>query len=180
MHDVVAISGRVCAGKTTLATHLEREIPGHRVSTRELLQKRFSVHGRSELQLAGAELDRATAGRWVADAISKLASDLSVIVDAVRITGQLEGLRDCAATFHVHLWARPEVLEARYEQQRATRPALELSSYSAVEADPTEAQVDSLTEIADVVLDTSDLLPDRVAELALSVLTDAGLRRPLP
>src|SRR5438046_2983345 len=96
---IVAISGRIASGKSTLARGLHSQFGCLRVSTHELLHELLAkiVDSRSELQGAGETLDRRTGGEWVAQAVAKrtvgLDKNATIIVDAVRIRGQVDGLR---------------------------------------------------------------------------------------
>jgi adenylosuccinate synthase len=166
---VIAISGRIGAGKTTLATHLAADMPATLVRTRDLLhQAAGSTHiGRVDLQVFGRRLDVQTDGRWVADAVRAEGGVARrwVVVDAVRISPQVEALRQFADTFHIHLTAPTDVLAARYVQKQE-RP----QKYVEVSADPTEMRVDTLMAVADLVLDTQVLDADRVRALALEAL----------
>lgn len=157
---IVAISGRIGSGKTTLATGLEEQFGCRRVSTRELLHELLpsTSPARADLQAAGESLDRRTGGTWVAQAVAKravaLASQATLIVDAVRIRGQIDGLRRSFGNrvLHLHLTAPEEVLTARFG--RRTGRAGEARTYRATQRDATEAQVETLAAIADVVIDT--------------------------
>ena len=66
----------------------------------------------------------------------------------------MDGLREIFGNrvVHVHLTASEKELERRYGQRRSKMQ--ELDSYAQVRADPTEAKVDDLAEMADIVVDT--------------------------
>src|SRR5687768_15119620 len=106
---IVAISGRIAAGKSTLATGLAAEFGCARVSTRELLHEILprTRKARADLQVAGELLDQRTNGNWVAQAVTKrrieLPDDTTVIVDSVRIRGQIYGLRRAFGSHVLHL-----------------------------------------------------------------------------
>src|SRR5688572_25206871 len=96
---IIALSGAVSSGKSTLARRLAERYEGDRFSTRHLLTRATgSDVERAALQAAGDALDRETGGAWVADALSRevaeLPEDAVVIVDAVRIAGQVDALRE--------------------------------------------------------------------------------------
>ena len=158
---VVVLSGAVSSGKSTLARRLAERCQGHRFSTRQLLMRVTGAEvERAALQEAGEQLDRDTGGAWVAEALSREAAELSehavLIVDAVRIPGQVEALRESFGrqVVHIHLTASDGALRARYEARKGTTDVIELASYEEVRANATEAAVDELVHDADVVIDT--------------------------
>ena len=95
-----------------------------------------------------------------------------VIVDSCRIKGQVNSLRRLFGNrvVHVHLTASERELEQRYRGRESKMR--ELDSYAQVRADPTEARVDALIDIADIVVDTErcdaeDVLVRTAARLGL-------------
>jgi adenylosuccinate synthase len=166
---VVVLSGAVSSGKSTLARRLAARCNGRHFHTRELLKHLAGADvDRAALQDAGEQLDSDTGGAWVAEALSRAVAevpeDATVIVDAVRIAGQLDALRDAFGrrVVHIHLTASPDALEARYEMRKGTSDVVELPSYAAVRANPTEAAIDELASDADVVIDTVRCSPGDV------------------
>lgn len=157
---IVAVSGRIASGKSTLANGLAAQFGCIRVSTRELLHELLpkTADAREDLQAAGEMLDRRTGGSWIAQAVAKrtvgLEPDATLIVDAVRIRGQVDGLRRAfgSRVLHLHLTAPAEELSRRFK--RRPRRAGEARTYEATQRDPTERQVETLAEIADVVINT--------------------------
>lgn len=153
-----------------LARALADRFEGVRMSTRDLLMPRLGPNdapSRQSLQRAGAELDKQTGGRWVVDRLSRRIYDATqqlVIVDSVRIAGQIEGLRQAFGREirHVHVSASRETCAARYEERRARAEVEEAASYEDVMADPTEAQVGLLAGMADIAVDTDRDGPDDV------------------
>ncbi len=130
---------------------------------------------RSAMQAAGESLDRDTGGRWVsralADKISTLDLGSIVVVDSVRIIEQINGVRSAfgARVVHVHITASEEELERRYKRRKSKYR--EFASYQGARSNPTEAQVDDLAEVADIVIKT-----DRCTEDDVLVRTAAALR----
>lgn len=167
---IVVVSGPVAGGKSRLARALEGRFGGVRLSTRELLMPRLGPGEpatRTALQRIGAELDVDTDGRWVADRLSRRIYDADaelVIIDAARIAGQIEGLRQAFGrqVRHVHITASRETCAGRYEQRRSRAEVTEAATYEEVLADPTEAQVDALGPMADIAIDTDRDGPDDV------------------
>jgi adenylosuccinate synthase len=151
-----------------------------RLSTRELLMPALEpgeTPTRHRLQQIGAELDERTGGSWVADRFSRRIFESEkplIIVDSARIAGQLDGLRSAFSNEvrHVHVSASRTTCAERYELRRARAEVEEAASYDEVMTDPTEAQVDSLGDLADVTIDTDrateeDVLVRAAAQLGL-------------
>lgn len=166
----------MAAGKTTLGRTLIERYGLVGVSTKALIiEARPTALERAALQVAGESLDRDTGGRWVADALlqraSQLGPDQIILVDAVRIAEQIEGIRQAfgGRVVHVHLTAPQSTLAERYG--RRTGSIRELTSYDAVQANPTESRVDALAGIADVVVDTNRSSP---ADVVVRVAAQLG------
>lgn len=157
---VIVLSGRISTGKTTLASALASRFGCEQVRTKDLIRELLpdTAKRRSAMQAAGDRLDRRDKGAWVATAVSKRVQSLpdttNVVVDAVRIRGQIDELRRAFGprVVHVHLKAPPEELERRYGRRSKRRG--ELRSYRSLSKNRTERDVATLEAIADVVIDT--------------------------
>lgn len=183
MSIVVALSGPVAAGKTTLARALVKRWGGKIVSTRAEIERIATSRGaslrdRRSFQEFGERLDDESNGAWVADtAIKQGAGDARLlIIDAVRTQDQVVALRKKfgRALVHVHLITtdRQELANRYRSRRRADSSFVEFATYDEVTANATEARVDSLANHADVVLDTlrnteDDLLVRCEARLGL-------------
>lgn len=173
---IVALSGPVCAGKTTLAKGLAERLDAKVLTTRTLivqhLRRQAEDLERRELQKAGDELDRERGGAWVGDALGELLSEETglVVVDAVRNKSQLTTVRALASTFHVHLSANDARLNTRYAERRRSNPELEFPSFEALRANATEASVERLGKCADLLMDTSDSGPINTRDAVLKLL----------
>lgn len=164
--QIVAISGPVGAGKSTLARGLTDRYNGRHLSTKELLRTHAQTIGddlpaeRRALQDYGDALDTQTDGGWVARAAAQHVAEEAaaglVIVDAVRIQRQIDALREAfgANVIHLHLYSSKEVLARRYTNRGGTSGLVELPSYVDVAANATEAAVHELVRDADVAIDT--------------------------
>lgn len=175
---VVVVSGPVAGGKSELAKELARRFAGARLSTRTLLVPHLAdgqQPTRRALQDIGAQLDERTGGSWVADGFSREvfeASEQLIVIDAARIAGQVEALRAAfgRGVRHVHITSSRETCAQRFNLRRTGADILEDLSYEEVMADPTEAGVDDLGEMADVRIDTDRSAPRDVVVRAAAQL----------
>ncbi len=183
---IVAISGPVGTGKTTLAEQLTDRFAGRHVRTQDAMRSAAGRDGlpmpddRRGLQVLGDRLDEHSGGSWVADHVGELVADGLptdlVVVDAVRRHSQVEALRSAFAPFvtHVHLDASRATLNARYTGRTATdgRRLTELGSYDEVAQNATEAAIGQLHADADVSIDTDRSSP---ADVLTRVAAALGL-----
>jgi len=169
----------VSSGKTTLAENLVDRFGVTLFKTRQFLKKRGAhiASERSALQEFGEKLDKRTKGTWVCEAlleaVSPLKEDIVVVLDAVRMIGQVNAIREAYGqrVFHVHLTASIEELRARYARRQSDE-IKELSSYDAVQANRTERNVPRLAAIADVVVETDRCT---VQDVLIRVASHLGL-----
>jgi adenylosuccinate synthase len=115
---VIILSGKVGSGKTTVASKLAAEFGVELFKTRRFL-KQLALNTPAEreaLQTFGEKLDRKTGGGWVERGVREFADTLPssavILVDAVRVIGQVRALRKAYGrrVFHVHLDASDEEL----------------------------------------------------------------------
>jgi adenylosuccinate synthase len=160
--QIVLLSGRVSARKTTLCSHLENRFGARSLKTKEIilnLAKGVKLE-RGALQRYGESLDRRTEGAWVCEALSrhveKLEPEALIVVDAVRITAQIDAIRRAYGTrvFHIHLEANPDVLAQRYSRKQKLKGFQEFRSYSQLSSSRTERCIGELADVADVVIQT--------------------------
>lgn len=184
---VVALSGPVASGKSTLAERLAARYGATVVKSHDLLEQRATERSgkrlgeRRALQEFGELLDSETGGAWLADAVAALADTLEdrsvVVVDAIRIQAQIDALR---ARFgrqvvHVHVHAPVEDLAARYPHKAGV--ITELPTYADVLANPTEQGVQHLAGTADISINTAQNTPADVevrAAARLGLLPSPG------
>jgi adenylosuccinate synthase len=166
---IVLISGSIASGKSTLVNRLRSEFDDvHTLKTKDVLLEISSKKGgrelseRGEMQRFGERMDRDTEGGWVRDELRRLLSRLgptesnaTVVVDAVRIPEQVKKIREAYGylVVHAHLSAPEEVLSERYKGRASG--LREFSSFAATRRSKTEARIQSLEDMADVVLDTN-------------------------
>jgi adenylosuccinate synthase len=177
--QILVLTGQVSSGKSTLCNNLADKFGFHRLKTKEYLKKLAGavVSDRGTMQRFGEQLDRESGGSWVKEALLDLLKELGpearVVVDSARIPEQIEAIRRAFTqrVVHIHLLAPVEELARRYEQ-RPPEDLKEFSTYEEVGKNPTESQVSTLADIADVVIDTarctkSDVVVRAAAHLGL-------------
>lgn len=160
-HKIVLLSGPVCAGKSTLAKLLAQRYGTIHIRTQDFLRAIDSTveNSRDALQELGEKLDRKTKGAWVRDSlVTSMGTDgltVTRVLDAVRIASQVNAIRQSYGrrVIHIHLTAPLEELTKRY-RSRTTSAMKELGSYKRVRENLTEAAVEELAEIADIVIDS--------------------------
>lgn len=161
---VVLVSGAICSGKSALVEQLREKHGAMVIKTKDLIIRKLpkiKIERRS-LQRAGEKLDKDDGGQWVAEALQREIDANSqrptpsglYVVDCVRIEGQVNAIRRAYGpeVFHIHVKADPKVLKQRYlDRSRADDAVLE---YEALTKNRTERNIESLAELADVVVDT--------------------------
>lgn len=191
MAVVVVISGSVASGKTTLASALVGRWGGALLSTREVLavlaaERGVELRSRQDYQNFGDRLDADYGGDWVADAAERLA-DIEgrlLVIDAVRTAEQIMALRAAygRALVHVHLAAtdRDELARRYRSRTSAASPLAEFETYDEVSKNLTEAHIETLAHVADVVLDTvRSTKPDLVVRCEARLGLLPALTQPL-
>ena len=154
----IVLSGKVCAGKSTLAEALAANGGATLIKSKDLICERSPATARTRgaLQRAGLRLDQESGGRWLSEALNKRVMNdgpLSlIVVDAVRIPEQVFYLRQSGwSVTHVHLGAGKDELDKRHASKATTGTA---ASYSELAKTWSERHVQSLKRLADVVIDT--------------------------
>ena len=179
---VVVLSGKVCAGKSTLAAQLQAKAAVKLVKSKDLIFEQLprTPRTRRAAQLAGQRLDRETVGRWLAEALSRRVAAGEefelVVLDSVRIPEQVHALRQAGLQVtHVHLHAGQETLAKRFAGR--TRVG-ELPTYLELSKNWTERHVDELGKLADVVIDTDRCSADDVYSRVIARLQPRPLLAP--
>ena len=181
---VVAISGPICAGKTTAGRLLERK--GYRYARFSMviddeLRARGVAPDRVSRQALGMEIHATLGQAWLCERVSeRLGNAPLAVIDGVR---WLEDKAFLAERYgpnllHIHLVATAAVRAGRYRAEPGQgRP------FEEAEAQPVEQAVAALAEHADVVLANDSSLADfeRNVECVVDTHADkAGGPCPLP
>ena len=176
LQRLILVSGPVSSGKSTLSHDLADRFGFAIYRTREWLGRRLREESRdrANLQQEGDRLDVRTRGRWVLEELTKelpAQADEVVILDSVRTWDQIEALRGAFGpnVTHIHVTAPLEVLQKRYDQRRK-RDRRDLAEYEQVRQNQTEQHVDSLRDVADIVIDTNRCTNEDVLVRAASHL----------
>ena len=161
---IILLSGPVASGKSMLARRLSGQFDMRLMRTSDWLRARVAESdqaGRATLQSLGDHLDRQTQGRWILDNLSIALSDTdtsaSIVVDSVKIQGQIDAIRDTYGPIvtHIHMTAPLDVLTARYDGRQRFSNNSDSLSYDDVRSNSTERLVDGLGDIADIVIDSN-------------------------
>ena len=173
MKHLIVLSGPIGVGKSSFFEALET-FGAERISTRSyILDTTGCENERRALQDAGDRLDRETDGGWGADAVEPVGGASSapiLVLDSARIAKQVAALRSRfgGKLVHIHLYADHEVLEERYMTRASD--VREFDTYEQAAAHGTEAQVSTLADIADLVLDGSAATSEELAATAMAWL----------
>ena len=169
---LIALSGPMAAGKSTLAREMRSSAGTLIITTHGPLYARVSANNptRRELQDAGVSLDRETGGRWVLDhcrrELGKNPETTLAVLDCVRNEAQLRRLRAewPGPLLHLHLTASPEMLAARYRERGDPLPM------SQAQGHPAEQGIAQLGERAPLAISTSQVRPAQAARTALTAM----------
>lgn len=172
---IVLLSGEIASGKSTVCNGLVKDYEFLQTSTKEVLNtvalKKFKgkiPYERGFFQKFGRELDQKTKGRWVLDEVQHvIANNDRILIDSVRIQEQIDAFRSAygQAVVHIHIesprdWRKEHFIERKkgIDFKTIKEGAAKFEVYS---ADPTEKQVHTLRENADLVIYTADSSGER-------------------
>lgn len=171
---IVLLSGPFKVGKSTITTELVENHGFKKISSSAYLKQLTpevrllsEAESRPLLQRKGDELDVTTDYLWVVEPVTTTAiadspNHTKWLFDAVRKKRQVEHFR-CffgAAVAHVHLTAPEATLFKRSQ--------LSKHDYARDTRHPNEISSRSMIEIADLVLNTSELGPQQIANIIAS------------
>jgi uncharacterized protein YprB with RNaseH-like and TPR domain/predicted nuclease with RNAse H fold/dephospho-CoA kinase len=166
---VLGISGRICAGKTTVARLLEQRGFAY---TRFSLVIDDEIIGRGETpnrqmrQRMGMAINRTKGQRWLCQRVlDRVAGRDLIVVDGLRFPEDHAFLVETFGSefFHLHIVAPTEVRAARYRaQEKGDVP------FAAADCDAVEAKIDNLAGMA-----KSTIANDSTIEALSGILDDA-------
>jgi dephospho-CoA kinase len=165
-HFIIALSGPVSVGKSTLCAAIVEHYGFAWLKTREVVRLMTgAAMERQALQEAGAHLEEQTRGRWLSEHLVNnpdFRGMPRIIVDSVRLPQQIESLREVGGSevFHIHLTAASMVLHERYATRQGD--VEERASHSEAQSHRIESSGKALDEIADLIIDTSQKTPAQV------------------
>lgn len=165
MRRIVLVSGKICAGKTGLASRLRDGFGFELVKTSEILKAHARARGhpadRLSLQRLGDILDAETDHGWVLDAVLHKSTPLlktrSVVVDHIRSREQLERFRQCRdiRTIHAHLYAPTTDLENRFRDKFDGSASERGTDYSSADSLKSQDDIVFFKNDADVRVNTA-------------------------
>ncbi len=170
INRIIILSGPISAGKSKLAEGLSQRSGMIILKTSKVLQKhvrRELSKDRKVLQTEGERLDNKTRGKWVLGELTRLINQnpsySQIIIDSLRIREQVLVIREAfgPSVIHIHLTAPMVELEQRYNKRKKSGKEKDFR-YSEVRENRTENQVESLANIADIVIDTNRCTPQDI------------------
>jgi adenylosuccinate synthase len=167
---ILVLSGEICTGKSTLANKLAQTFGFKHCKTKEgllyLAQKKLKGKSpeRDYFQKFGEQLDTTGDGKWVLEYFQHLYAkdfekDTFYVIDSARILKQIQHIREAYSYFvyHIHLEASEKSLEKRFLERGEIKDLSkkeQKSKYKKYKQDPTEQQVNTLKDDADLVINT--------------------------
>lgn len=174
MTDFIVVAGKIAVGKTTFARELCSQSGRKYFSVRNALAFAVSMEAtnRRMMQSAGARLEEATSGSWLAAALPAcIPGDHGEVVDSARTVAQIDGIKRSRPNVHViYLDAPLEVREARYAMGAETDLLKARAAFSSAMRYPTESAVEAIKENSDLVVETEGLTTQEVVDQALGYL----------
>ena len=156
---VIGISGRICSGKTTAARMLEKA---------GFSYTRFSLVIDDEIKAVGGSLDRATrqrvgeeihckmGQRWLCERVlERVGVERTIVIDGLRFPEDRAFFveRFGSRFIHLHILASDETRRNRYNEDAGVQ-------FAAADAQPVEAGIGPLSELAPVTLENEGSLTD--------------------
>jgi len=174
--QVIGLSGRPGAGKTTAARYLEQSgfIYGRysMVIEQLLAREKGEAPTRTELQAHGLEIHRRYGQRWLGRRLLESLPDRgNLVIDGLRFPDDHAFLAESfgPAFLHVHLSAPDDLRNLRFAARASDGRSLNL-----VEAHPVEGGIQLLGELAHVEIANDAALPSFQARIASLIRDNNG------
>jgi dephospho-CoA kinase len=154
---VVGISGRICAGKTTVARFLERQgfaYTRFSLAVDDEIKRLGDKPNRESRQRIGLEINRTKGQRWLCEQVlARVGAQSLIVVDGLRfLEDRAFFVEQFGSRFlHMHIAAVPELRKKRYH--RGIGPSIEEA-----DAQPVEREVDRVGATAAVSMDNSSTI----------------------
>jgi cytidylate kinase len=180
---VIAFSGKIGSGKSTVATALAQTLGLPQVSfgdyVRQQAQLRQLPQTRQQLQDLGEHLLQTDASAFCREVLGQAPNwPQGVVVDGVRHQDVLQLLRQLVvpqSLFHIHLTLDEATRTQRVEQRSDGLLAHGQEQYR-TGTHPTEQQVtEALPRVADIVVNSSVSLPEIIAKIKGSLLKNSWI-----
>jgi shikimate kinase len=159
----ILIGGGIAVGKSTVAGLLASRRNAVLIQVRTALEEILGLRDadRKTLQERGAELDRRTAGRWLAEyLVEQSERTREVVVDAVRTERQTMAVLDRVPQSRLIYLEADLMTRRRRFNEAALSDAVKASlPFDAALEHPTEREASRLRSIADVVIESSGQTP---------------------
>lgn len=168
---VIAFSGSIASGKSTLSQEVAKTLQWKRASfgdyVRSVAQSRGLAESREVLQAIGADLIQRDMEGFCRAVIAQADWQFGqpIVIDGIRHIKVLDNLKQIVAPMHLFL-VLVTVDEATRTNRLLERGTVDLEKYKHLEQDSTEQQVKSaLANIADLVMDSGHSLEENVEQL---------------
>jgi len=183
---VVAVAGRIGAGKSLVADELARVYSGTRRSFGGVVRRRAQNIGlpldRDSLQELGNRIILTDGWELFCREVFGDTTDRAVlVVDGVRHVGAIDAITEIVGEAHFRL-VYVEATRAERVARVMARDGITDAAFEAAEAHPNERELPLVRTRADVVIDNRDTaraVPSRVQE-AVSALAFGGFVPPTP
>ncbi len=168
---VIAFSGSIASGKSTLSQEVAKTFQWKRASfgdyVRSVAQNRGIANSREVLQAIGADLLQRDMEGFCRTVLAQADWQLGqpLVIDGIRHVEVLDNLKQIVAPMPLFL-VLVTVDESTRTNRLLERGTVDLEKYQHLEHDSTEQQVKSaLANIADLVMDSGHSLEENVEQL---------------
>jgi adenylate kinase family enzyme len=174
---ILLLSGPIAVGKSSFADRMINNYGFQKISSsnflKRCLEKAEVPLSREALQQLGDRLDIETNFTWLVEDVvkPKLAEDTAQnfwLIDAVRKPEQVAIFKHSFEdVFHVHLTADEQILKSRYSNRLQTGQGAEgVTTYEKAIEHPNEIVSRSLSQFADLIVDTGHLTASVAGDIA--------------